>query len=463
MTRLELDLRHVRKSFHGPVFLPGEPGYDEERAGFNEAMAPEPALIVGATDADDVVAAVNFAAAHDLSVSVQLTGHGPASTAENAVLITTRRMTEVQIDPDARRARVQAGVRWQQVIDEAAKYGLGPLNGSSPSVGVVGYTLGGGVPLLARTHGWAADHVHAIDLVTADGQLRRVTADEHPELFWGVRGGKDNFGVAVALEFALFPVTTIYGGGLFFPGESAAEVLHAYRRWAEQVPEELDSSVGLLRMPPIPGVPEPLAGKLVALIHIAYAGDATQGERLIAPLRAIGPRLIDTVTEVPYVENGAIYNDPVEPMPLYERTMALRTLDSETVDALLSVAGPESACPLLMVDLRHLGGALGRQPKHPNAVGNRDAAFSLFAVGVGAPQDADHLLDYGDKVLASLEPWGTGGRVLNFLSSRVPPSMFPDAWSPGDYERLVELKTAYDPRNLFRHNVNIPPRQAMRT
>jgi FAD/FMN-containing dehydrogenase len=340
----DLELEHLRTSVDGPVFLPHEPGYDRERVGHNLATPQLPAVIVGATSARDVIAAVNFAATLDLPVSVQATGHGGVGPGVGAVLISTRRMTGLSIDPDAGLARVEAGVRWQQVMDEAAKHGLAALNGASPSVGVVSYTLGGGLGPLARPYGWAADRVRAIDLVTADGQLRRVTAEQHADLFWALRGGKGNFGVVTALEFELLPVSTIYAGGLFFPGEAALPVLHEYRRWTQIVPDEMTSSIALLRLPPTPAVPALLRGRLVVHVRISFAGAAKQGERWVLPLRTIGPRILDTVSTMPYAQNAAIPMDPVDPLPAYERTTALRNLDDVAIDTVLSLAGPGTEC-----------------------------------------------------------------------------------------------------------------------
>ena len=452
-----MDIQELRLVLNGPVFVPGEPGYDDERAGFNLAVQQQPSVIVGATNAHDVAAAVDFAAGHHLPVSVHATGHGAAVSGFGAVMISTRRMKGISIDPANRLARVEAGVRWQAVIDAAAEHGLAPLNGSSPTVGVVSYTLGGGVGLLGRRYGWAADRVRAIDVVTADGRLRHVTATQHPDLFWALRGSKGNLGVVTALEFELVPLTTIYGGGLFFPGEAAAQVLHAYQRWTQTVPDEMTSSIALLRLPPLPGFPAELRGRFVVHVRIAYAGPASDGEHVVAPLRAIGPRLLDTVADMAYRENASIHGVPLEPLPGYERTTALRDLDAAAVEAVLALAGPDSDCPLVLVELRHLGGALARQPEHPNAVGNRNAGFVMTLVSIGGPEEATQILAYEDKLLAAVEPWATGGRLLNFLAV-VPPHMYPDAWEPRDYERLATLKAVYDPHNRFCLNVNIPPR-----
>src|ERR1700754_1495503 len=214
------DMDSLARSVSGPVFLPDDDGYLEEGATFNLSVSHRPAAIVGASCAADVQAAVRFAAEHDLTVAVLLTGHGPSRAIDDsALLVTTRRMIGVAIDPARRTAKVGAGVRWQQVVDEAAKSGLAPLTGSSPGVGVIGYTLGGGLSItMARSLGWASDYVNWIDVVTADGELRRVSTEREPGLFWALRGGKSDYGVVTAMEFSLFPVTTLFAGSISYAG-----------------------------------------------------------------------------------------------------------------------------------------------------------------------------------------------------------------------------------------------------
>jgi hypothetical protein len=345
-----------------------------------------------------------------LAVAVLTTGHGPAVAADGQVLINTRRMSDVHVDAAARTAGVGGGVRWQQVLPRTGPHGLAPLNGSSPHVGVVGYTLGGGV---GRSRGFAADRVRAVDIVTADGQFRHVTADSDAELFWAVRGGKGNFGVVVGLEFDLVPVSRLYGGGLFFPAEATADVLHTYSRWATATPEELSSSVLHINVPPDPRIPEPFRGKYIAHVRLAYTGTAEQGERLVQPLRDTGSQVLDTLGELAYTQVGAIYNDPADPVAAYDSNTCLRALDADAVDTILSVAGPDSYSPLI-IELRQLGGAYARTPSIPSAVG---------LCGVG---DAD-------------------------------PERVKLAFTPADQARLAEAKTTYDPTNMFRINFNIPP------
>lgn len=444
-------------AFTGPVFRPGEDGYDDERAGFNLAMDHRPELIVGATGADDVIAAVNYAAQRGLAVAVQTTGHGPAVSADGQVMITTRRLDDVQVDPAARVARVGGGVRWQQALPQITAHGLAPLNGSSPTVGVVGYTLGGGIGPLGRSYGFAADLVRSVDLVTADGQLRHVTADSEPDLFWAVRGGKGNFGVVVGLEFELVPVSRLYGGALIFPAEAAGDVLHAYRGWTQTAPEEMSSSMLLAQFPPLPQIPEPLRGRYVAGLRLAYTGSADEGERLVQPLRDVGPTLLDTLGELPYADVATIYNDPTEPAATSDSSFGLQTLDADPVEALLAAVGPDSGSPLL-VELRQLGGAFARPPAVASAVGGRDIPYLLFAVGLLRPGAENALREAHDALEESMRPWATEAKAHNFIGARdAAPERAKLAFAPADFTRLTQVKATYDPGNLFRININVPP------
>lgn len=444
-------------SFSGPVLRPGDDGYDAERAGFNLTVEHHPELIVGATGAEDVIAAVEYASARGLAVAVLTTGHGPAVPADGQVLISTRRMSDVQVDPAARTARVGGGVRWQQVLPQTVPHGLAPLNGSSPNVGVVGYTLGGGVGPLGRSYGFAADRVRHIDIVTADGQLRHVTADSEPELFWAVRGGKGNFGVVVGLEFDLVPVSRVYGGGLFFPAEAAADVLHTYSRWVQTVPEEMSSSVLLIEFPPIPEIPELFRGRYIANVRLAYTGTAEEGERLVQPLRDIGSQILDTLGELPYTDIGTIYNDPTDPSPAYDSSVSLHTLDEGAVDAILSLAGPDAGSPLI-IEMRQLGGAYARPPAIPSAVGGRDTAHLLFAAGLLLPGREDAVRRAHEQLHETMRPWDTGAMIYNFSGvSAADPERVKLAFTPADYARLATAKASYDPQNMFRINFNIPP------
>lgn len=442
---------HVR----GPVLTPGRPGYREELAGFNLLSEQRPAVVVGATGAADVRAAVRSAASVGMAVGVQATGHGQVRSAEGQMMITTERMGGVRIDPVRRTARVGAGVRWEQVIHEAAEFGLAPLNGSSPLVGAVGFTLGGGLGVLGRTFGYAADHVHALDLVTADGTLIEVTGSTESDLFWALRGGKGNFGVVTSMEIALMEVPRLYGGTLIYDGALARPVAQAWREWTASIPRELTSSLALIRYPDAAGLPPELRGRFRVAVRIAYVGPAAVGEPLVAPLRSVGPRVLDSVRDMPYAEVASIYADPTEPYPFHERTAMLRALDEDAVDRMLELAGPAADCPVDLVELRHLGGALAEPPRVPSAVRQREAAYCLFLCTGGGPDVAG--VAHAERLLARMAPWATGGRYLNFLDSSADDAQIASAYDAAAYERLTRLKAVHDPHNLFRLTHNIVP------
>jgi FAD/FMN-containing dehydrogenase len=451
---LDLDLHRTAvdilcRSLSQPALLPGHPDLDAEVSAFNLATTHRPAIVVPATCSDDVVAAVRFGASTGLAVAVQATGHGAVQAADGAVLVTTSRMQDLSVDPVARTARVGAGVRWARVIEAAAPYGLAPLSGSSSDVGVVGYTLGGGLGPLGRRYGFAADHVRSIDLVTADGRLRTVTADEGPELFWALRGGKGNFGIVTSIEVGLVPVGTLYGGGMFWSGDDAPAVLHAWRSWVSTLPEETTSSIALLRLPDLPHVPEPLRGRLSVHLRVAHCGDVATGRRLVAVMRAVAAPLVDLVREMPFTEVDSIHMDPTDPLPVWESGRLLSELPAEAVDAVLAAAGPGVDVPLIMAELRHLGGALARPAAPPNAVSGRCAAFSAFVLGPAVPGLEDAVPAVGEGLLAALAPYDAGVRLVNFLGHATDPAQVSVAWSPQDAARLIALKAQLDPQGLF--------------
>ncbi|WP_186319247.1 TIGR03086 family metal-binding protein [Streptomyces sp. SAJ15] len=442
----------------GPVLRPGEDGYDAEVAGFQTAFRHRPAVVVGARTAEDVRAAVEFARAYGLPVGVQATGHGLPAAAEGGVLISTRRMTGVRVDPEARTAWFEAGVRWARVVPEAARHGLAPLSGSAPHVGAVGYTLGGGLGLLSREFGYAADHVRSLDVVTADGRLRHVTADSDPDLFWALRGGVGNFGVVTAMEVDLFPVARLYGGGLMFDAELAEEALRTYLSWTETVPEELTSSIGMIPFPDLPQVPEHLRGRYVAHIRIAYTGDPAEGERLVAPLRAVGPRLVDSLREMPYAESGSIYDDPEQPHPYQGDAAMLSGLDASAARTVVELTGPGSPV-WSVVQIRHLGGALGRRPAVENAVAHRDARFLVSVLSMVGADDRDRIAEAHRALLDALAP-GVVGRAVNFVyghGERGTGERLEALYGAAGLRRLTEVKAAYDPGNIFRLTYNLPP------
>jgi hypothetical protein len=444
-------IKSLATELRGPLLRPDDIGYREEIAAFNAAIAHRPDLVVGATSTDDVCAAVRYAADNDTPVAVQATGHGATKPFIGGLLITTSRMNAVSIDAAQRTATVAAGPAWRAVIDEAAPHGLAPLSGSSSGVGAVGYTLGGGLPVMCRTFGFAADRVVAVELVTADGAVHQVDAEHEPELLWGVCGGKGNLGIVTAMTIGLVPVSTVYGGGIFYAAEHISDVLHAYPDWAATLPDETSTSVAILRLPPVPELPEPLRGQTVAHLRVCHVGAAQDGERLVAPMRSIAPALVDQVEEMPYTAADRIYADPEQPVPFCQRGELLRDLRSETIDALLDVAGPLVQTPLILCELRHLGGALRHPPAAGNAVGGRNAAYAVSAVALLTPDTAAAAPAAVNAVIDAVQPWSTGTTTVNFHGAVGDETDRARAWDPDTYQRLLALSRRLDPAGLFRH------------
>lgn len=444
------DLTDLVSQVAGPVLAEGDPALMTEADPFNVAHVLRPVAAVVATGPTDIAAAVTWAAARGLPVAVQATGHGSFTDLAGHVLVCTHRMSWVEVDPVARTARVGAGTRWKDVMEAAAPHGLAPLNGSTSHVGVVGYTLGGGHGVLARKYGFAADHVRWVELVTAEGRVVEVTADSDPELFWALRGGKGNFGIVTAMEFDLVPVSRLYGGGLFYPAEASAELLRRWASWSATLPEETSTSLAMMQMPPMPTVPPPLQGQKVAHLRFAHQGSTEEGQALLLPLlEGLGEPLLGGVAEMPYAAVDSIHMDPTDPMPFMERGMLLRELTPETVEAFLGQVGPDAQTPLLLAELRLLGGAVSRQPEVPNAVAGRAGAYSVFLGAVMAGPAADAAVPAMDALVTALEPWGTGGSLLNFLGPAEPARVV-QLWDPEDLGRLRAVKERVDPARVFR-------------
>jgi FAD/FMN-containing dehydrogenase len=311
----------------------------------------------------------------------------------------------------------------------------------------------------SRSKGYAADHVLSLDVVTADGELRRVTAETEPDLFWALRGGMGNFGVVTALECALFEQTRFYGGGVWFGIEHVPEVVPAWRDWVETLPEEATSSVAVQRLPPLPQLPPPLQGASVLHMRFTHVGPAEEGERLFAPMRALAPAVLENVDEMPYTAIAMVHMDPPDPIPYWDRTMMFAELPKEAVDAFVALTGPDSDCPLVSVEIRHLGGAMDREPDAPNAVATRGLPFVLFAFGAGGPDQEELMRGHLARVIDGLAPWADDRKMANFLSAdeAVTPDGLRAAFGAERYDRLAGIKKAFDPQNAFCANHNIVP------
>ena len=440
-------IRMLRMRLEGEIVLPGEAGWDEARRAWNLAVDQRPYAVGLVESAGDVVEIVEFAHAHGLRVAPQGTGHGACSlaTLADTILLKTSRLRGVEIDAAARRARVEAGALWADVVEPAAEQGFVVLHGSSPDVGVVGYTLGGGLGWLARSRGLAANSVTAVELVTADGRFVRADHEHEPDLFWALRGGGGSFGVVTAIELELYDTPDLYAGALFWPVERAGDVLRAWRDWAGAVPDEITSVGRILHVPPLPDVPEPLRGQSFVIVEAVFTGQADEGATLLEPLRALEP-LMDTFDSVDPGALQHLHMDPPHPIPGVGDGMFLDVLPAEAIDAVVETCVP----PLVTLEIRALGGALAVPSESHGAVGSLDAEFVMFAAGLAPTSEiADAVHHAVDRAKAALGHWESERSYFNFSERPIDAArLYPDA----TYRRLRRLKAAYDPTAMFVSN-----------
>ncbi|HEY1274606.1 MAG TPA: FAD-binding oxidoreductase [Thermoleophilaceae bacterium] len=439
----------------GAFLAPGDTGYDAARQAFNLTVDQRPALIAFPRHEVDVMAVVQYARSEGLQVATQRTGHnaGPlAPSLEDAVLLKTSAMKGAEIDPVERKARVRAGAQWMDVSDPASEHGLAALCGSARDIGIVGYSLGGGLGFLGRKHGLQANSVTAIELVTADGELIRVDHDNEVELFWALRGGGGNFGVVTAMEFDLYEAPEIYAGALFFPYEQSSEAFHAWREWTATAPEEITTTIRMLRFPPLPELPDFLRGQAYALVDGAFLGSEADGAEILKPLRDLGP-VIDTFAMVPPAALGYLHMDPDQPAPFTSDHAMLRDLPAQAIDELIAAVGPGTGDAVDIVELRHLGGALGRGGDGNGALAKFDDPYLMFA-GTILMDEARHAPARAgfDRLITAMAPW-QGGRYFNFVEEPIDLARVYDA---DTYARLRAVKAGVDPDELFLANHQIP-------
>ncbi|MBF4629628.1 FAD-binding oxidoreductase [Clavibacter michiganensis subsp. phaseoli] len=442
-------LEDLEFSLLGTYVLPTDPQWDKARSAWNLTADQRPAAVVFTVDAADVSATMRYADALGLNVLAQSTGHLATAVGDlsDTVLIRTIRMQSVRVDVPRQTMRVEAGVTWGTATAALEGTGLSALAGSSSEVGVVGYTLGGGYSWLSRSRGLAASSVTAIEMVLADGELVRATADEHADLFWAVRGGGGNFGIITALEFRVHPVSEVYAGMMLFPLHRTRAVLEEYARWTTDLDERATTCVRILHFPPLPDLPDFLRGQSFVGIDGAIDAPDEEAERLLAPLRALEPRL-DTFGRIPATALAGLHLDPSTPVPVIGDGMILDELTPEVIDALLASAAGTDPSSLLIVDLRHLGGAIGRPAVDGGAVDHLPGAFLLYAAGITPfPQAVAAVTHAVDSVRAALAPWATTIDYSNFRETRSAPERF---WAPEVLERLRTIKEAVDPRGIIR-------------
>ena len=429
----------------GRVATPGDPDWDEARAAWNLVADQHPSAVAFVESAEDVAKTVRFAARHDLRVTAQGTGHGAVALEplEDTILIKTERMRGIDVDPQARTARVEAGALVLELSEAAQAHGLSSLPGSSPDVGVTGYTLGGGLSWLSRRYGFACNRVRAIELVTADGEPRTVDGESEAELFWALRGGGGDYAIVTALHLDLVPIAEAYAGALLYPAALGADGVRAYRDWAATAGDDITSVVRFLRPPDVPDVPEPLRNTPLLTIDGACIGSQADGEAAWAPLRdALGEPIMDTFGQIPAAGLCRIHMDPEQPVPGLGHHRTIRELPDAAVDAFAELADPESS-PLLLTELRQLGGALSRPDEDGGALTHLDAAFVMLGIGMPmTPELGQAIEGQLDRFDRAMEPWAADGGYFNFAERAC------DAGSilPADVcARLAEVKRRWDP------------------
>lgn len=420
----------------GRVVLPGDAEWDADRRIWNLAYEQAPAAIVHVTDADDVTAAVRFAAERGLQVAAQRTGHTAFGAADGTLLVRTDALTGVEIDERRAVARVGAGTLWSELVERAAPFGLAALHGTTGTVGVTGYALAGGIGWYARRFGLAAGDITAVELVGADGHLRRVDGDNDPELLWALRGGGGSFGIVTALELRLHPVVDVHAGALFFDVKRAGEVLRAWWEWTLTAPDEVTSLARITRFAPSADVPE----RSFVGIGAVTTGDAY---RSLQPLLELGPT-ITTFAPVSLPVVGQFHGDPPEPVPYMARHQMLRELSANAIDAFVDAVGTGET---MRAQIRHLGGALAHADPDGGALAHVDAAYLSQAVAGVFDGDRAGAEAQLARVDDALSPWDTRRRWPNFTTAPIDVSCF---YLPATHRRLRAVKAAVDPSNVIK-------------
>lgn len=432
------------------VSLPGEPAYDADRVPWNTAVDQRPAAVATPRTVEEVSCVVSAAATAGLRVAPQSSGHGAArleGRLGRSVLLRLSALTGVTVDATRRTARVVGGTLWRDVVAAAAPYGLTALHGSSPDVAVAGYVLGGGLSFYGREHGLAASSVTAVELVTASGGLVRASADQNAELFWALRGGGGNFGVVVAIELSLLPVADVVAGMMLWPLERAPEVVRAWARWTESVPDSVTTALRVMSFPPLPELPPFLSGRRIVVVDGAVLEDDDRAAELLRPLRALDPEL-DTFARIPAAGLLDVHMDPPGPTPAVSDHAVVHSLPDQAVDALLAQVGPGTTTSLMFAELRHLGGALARTADRGGVLDRLPSGYALFCVAVApVPEAATVGLADAAACVAAMAPWSRGQRVLNFTERpEAETTAACDEWA---LARLRSVRADVDPDGVF--------------
>lgn len=438
------------------IVRPGDAGWDDARRAWNLAVDQHPAAVVLPASVQDVVEAIRLARAEGLRVAAQGTGDNavPLGSLADTILIKPTAMRHLSVDSAARVARAEAGALSQDVTEAAAEHGLAWLSGMSPDVGVVGYTIGGGIGWLGRSYGLAANNVEAVELVTADGRIVRADGRSETDLFWALRGGGGSFGVVTAIELRLLPITSVYAGQMWWPADQAMPVMQAWRKLTQgDVPDAFTSAARLMHFPNAPAIPEHLRGRSFVILFVVHHGPRIETDALLAPLRALEPDR-DTIESIPTTALGQLHMDPQQPTAAVGDALMLAGLPAEAVEAFVRAAGSEADAPPLWAELTHIGGEMKRAPRGSGALAALDADYQLTA---GAAAPTPEAASAGGQrvaaVMSTMRPWAARQMYLNLATASRDPASF---WNPQAYDRLRRIKRAIDPDDLIRSNHPVP-------
>jgi FAD/FMN-containing dehydrogenase len=454
-------VEELRPRVRGPLLAPGDPGFDEATRLWNGLIDKTPALVVQPSGTADVVEAVRFAAEHGVPLSVRGGGHNIAGTAlaDGGLTIDMSRLRGIVVDPEARTVTAQAGCLLGDVDRETQLHGLAAPLGFISEVGVAGLTLGGGLGYLTRRFGWTVDNLLEVEIVTADGEVRRASREENADLFWGVRGAGANLGVVTRFVLRLHEVgPEVYGGLIAWPFERIDEILRAYRALTSEAPRELAVWLILLEAPPAPFVPERWHGEKICGMAVCYSGDLGEADQALAPIRALGDPILDLLSEQPYAQVQS-YLDDTEPKgnSYYWRTGYATELSD---DLLATTRDLFAECPIPGAELGvlHVGGALNDHASDDGAVGNRDARYVIGANAMWEPGEpgSEAYPEWIRDAWERVAPFSTGGNYINFQTADEDDLRIRQTYG-ANYDRLVEVKRKYDPENLFRSNRNVAP------
>jgi FAD/FMN-containing dehydrogenase len=441
----------LRKRVGGAVYEPSDPAFAPEVAAFNTSVVHAPQAVVAATSAKDVAEAVRVARDSGVKVSVQATGHGAIAPIDSGILISTRALQGVSVDPETRVATIAGGSPFAPVVTAAAEFGLAPIGGSSTTVGVVGYLVGGGLGPLARSHGFSSDYIAGMTVVTGTGEVLDVDADHHADLFWALRGGKSGLGIITSLRLRLAELPALYGGSIYFDKPHIEQALRGWIDWTVTSDPRVTTSIAIIRFPPLDVIPAPLRGRRLLALRIAYPGDPKEGARLAEPLRALAPIHLDGVKELPATEIARVHNDPAQPTPSWVRGLLMSHVDQDFASTFLGFFGVGTDSPFIAAEVRHVEGATRQDVAEGSAVGGRGAAFTLGLVGAN-PALFEKMPAAHARIVEDVRPWTAAESNINFMVRPVSAEHLATAWPADTFARLAEVRRRYDPDGVFNPN-----------